>query len=169
MHNIFSRYIIQKYTHTGRGRAYRTLSHSSPISSIHNIHSAIPAAVISQLLLYFLIFINDIFIKCNCVDTRWQQYSTHLHTNNTYNETNHRRTQQVLEVCGPCPVFASYISRQSAHIFFYSHINSQFTITKLQVTIHFVHSSSWLRHPFWMHSNDAHLQSPSEPCPVPKP
>jgi len=22
-----------------------------------------------------------IFINCNCVATRWQQYSTHLHTN----------------------------------------------------------------------------------------
>ena len=27
----------------------------------------------------------DIFINCNWVDTRWQQYSTHLHTNNTQN------------------------------------------------------------------------------------
>jgi hypothetical protein len=25
----------------------------------------------------------DIFINCNWVVTRWQQYSTHLHTNNT--------------------------------------------------------------------------------------
>jgi len=24
-----------------------------------------------------------IFVNSNCVDTRWQQYSTHLHTNNT--------------------------------------------------------------------------------------
>jgi hypothetical protein len=28
----------------------------------------------------------DIF-KCNWVDTRWQQYSTHLHTNRTQNNT----------------------------------------------------------------------------------
>jgi hypothetical protein len=27
----------------------------------------------------------DIFINCNWVDTRWQQYSTHLHTNSTQN------------------------------------------------------------------------------------
>jgi hypothetical protein len=26
--------------------------------------------------------------NCNCVDTRWQQYSTHLHTNNTRNTEN---------------------------------------------------------------------------------
>jgi len=148
VHNIGSRYIIQKYIHTGRGRAHRTLSHSSPISSIHNFHSAIPAAVIRQLLLYFLIHIYDIFVNCNCVDTRWQQYSTHLHTNNTHIDTKHRKTQQVLEVCGPCPVFASYISRQSAHVFFYSHMNSQFTIATLQVIIRLVRSSSWLRHPF---------------------
>jgi len=25
----------------------------------------------------------DIFVNCNWVDTRWQKYSTHLHTNNT--------------------------------------------------------------------------------------
>ena len=31
--------------------------------------------------------IYDIFFNCNCVDTRWQQYSTHLHTNNTQNNT----------------------------------------------------------------------------------
>ena len=28
-----------------------------------------------------------IFVNSNCVDTRWQQYSTHLHTNNTQNNT----------------------------------------------------------------------------------
>ena len=36
--------------------------------------------------------------------------STHLHTNNTQNDTKqtiHRTTQQ-LEECGPCPVLASY-------------------------------------------------------------
>jgi len=27
--------------------------------------------------------ICDIFVNCNWVVTRWQQYSTHLHTNNT--------------------------------------------------------------------------------------
>ena len=37
----------------------------------------------------------DIFINCNCVVTRWQQYSTHLHTNSTQNDTKqtiHRTT-----------------------------------------------------------------------------
>jgi hypothetical protein len=29
----------------------------------------------------------DIFVDCNWVDTQWQQYSTHLHTNNTQNDT----------------------------------------------------------------------------------
>jgi len=43
----------------------------------------------------------DIFVNSNWVDTRWQQYSTHLHTNNTQNTHN-------LEECGPCVVFASY-------------------------------------------------------------
>ena len=52
----------------------------------------------------------DMFINCNWVVTRWQQYSTHLHT------TIHRTTQnkQYIEQhnslgeCGPCPVLASY-------------------------------------------------------------
>jgi hypothetical protein len=37
--------------------------------------------------------------------------STHLHTNNTYNNTNNNRTTQNqpnVEECGPCPVFASF-------------------------------------------------------------
>jgi hypothetical protein len=36
--------------------------------------------------------INDIFVNCNWVDTRWQQYSTHLHTNNTQNNTMKQNT-----------------------------------------------------------------------------
>jgi len=31
----------------------------------------------------------DIFVKCNWVDTRWQQYGTHLHTNSTQNIEQH--------------------------------------------------------------------------------
>jgi len=37
--------------------------------------------------------------------------STHLHTNNTQNNTNKSRTTQItttVEECGPCPVFASF-------------------------------------------------------------
>jgi len=30
----------------------------------------------------------DTFVNCNWVVTRWQQYSTHLHTNNTQNNAN---------------------------------------------------------------------------------
>ena len=33
------------------------------------------------------------FVNCNWVDTRWQQYSTHLHTNNTQNNTTKQNTQ----------------------------------------------------------------------------
>jgi len=38
--------------------------------------------------------------------------STHLHTNNTQNNTNNNRITQIqtnVEECGPCPVFASFI------------------------------------------------------------
>jgi hypothetical protein len=39
----------------------------------------------------------DIFVNCNWVVTRWQKYSTHLHKNNTQNDTKQticRTTQQ---------------------------------------------------------------------------
>jgi hypothetical protein len=32
---------------------------------------------------WWLMIWYDIFVNCNWVVTRWQQYSTHLHTNNT--------------------------------------------------------------------------------------
>jgi hypothetical protein len=50
-------------------------------------------------------------LNCIWVATRWQYYGTHLHTSNTQintKQTMHRSTQNVLEECGPCPVFASY-------------------------------------------------------------
>jgi hypothetical protein len=37
--------------------------------------------------------------------------STHLHTNNTQNNTDNNRTTKItnnVEECGPCPVFASF-------------------------------------------------------------
>jgi len=38
----------------------------------------------------------DIFVNWNCVDTRWQQYSTHLHKNSTQNnKTNLGRVRTV--------------------------------------------------------------------------
>ena len=57
--------------------------------------------------------IYNIFVNCNWVVTRWQQYSTYLHTNNTQYNTNNNRTTQIttnFEECGPCPVFASFIT-----------------------------------------------------------
>ena len=36
----------------------------------------------------------DIFINCNWVATRWQQYSTHIHTNNIQNDTKQYIEQQ---------------------------------------------------------------------------
>jgi hypothetical protein len=55
---------------------------------------------------------DDIFVNCNWVATRWQQYSTHIHTNNTQNDTKqtiHRTTQKfgrvraVPRLCGLYP------------------------------------------------------------------
>jgi hypothetical protein len=59
----------------------------------------------------------DIFVNCNWVDTRWQWYSTHLHTNNTQNNTINIKTIRItnkttqttnLEECWPCPVFVRF-------------------------------------------------------------
>jgi len=53
----------------------------------------------------------DIFVNCNWVASRWQQYSTHLHTNSTQNDTKqtiHETIPKFLEECGPCPVYASF-------------------------------------------------------------
>ena len=54
--------------------------------------------------------IYDIFVNCNWVVTQWQYYSTHLHIDNTQNNTNNNTTQITpnLEECGPCPVFANF-------------------------------------------------------------
>jgi hypothetical protein len=61
----------------------------------------------SIIIVYLYIYI----FNCNWVDTRWQQYSTQLHTNSTQNIQN--RTYITIQrkkfgKCGPCPVFASY-------------------------------------------------------------
>jgi hypothetical protein len=52
----------------------------------------------------------DISLNCSWLATRWQQFSTHLHTNNTQNDTKQtiHRTTQKLEECGLCPVFAGF-------------------------------------------------------------
>jgi len=45
-------------------------------------------------------------VNCNWVATRWQQYSTHLHTNNTQNDTKqtiHRKTQKFWKSAGRAP------------------------------------------------------------------
>jgi len=44
-----------------------------------------------------------VFVNCSLVDTQWQQYSTHLHTNSTQSDTKqtiHRTTQQFWKSAG---------------------------------------------------------------------
>ena len=48
----------------------------------------------------YVCMIYYMFVNCNWVATRWQLYSTHLHTNITQNDTKqtiHRTTQKFLE------------------------------------------------------------------------
>jgi len=42
----------------------------------------------------------DIFVNCNWGDTRWQYYSTHLHTNSTQNNTINNRTTKLTTYLG---------------------------------------------------------------------
>ena len=84
-----------------------TKSLNTPLCSL--VHFSLYLLLLN-LLLYTSKDYDDIFVNCNWVVTRWQQYSTDLHTNSTLNDTKqtiHRTTQQ-LEECGPCPVLASY-------------------------------------------------------------
>ena len=54
--------------------------------------------------------------NCNWVATRWQLFSTYIHTNNTGNVTKqtiqttqkHIEQHNNYEECGPCPVFAGF-------------------------------------------------------------
>jgi hypothetical protein len=48
----------------------------------------------------------DIFVNCNSVATRWQQYSTHLHTNSTQKDTKqiiYRTTKKFWKSSGRAP------------------------------------------------------------------
>jgi hypothetical protein len=51
---------------------------------------------------FWVIMIWYIFNR-SWVDTRWQQYITHLHTNSTQNTE-----KGTIGKCGPCPVFSNY-------------------------------------------------------------
>jgi hypothetical protein len=44
----------------------------------------VDGAMILNMIIYIFIYL----FNCNWVDTRWQKYSTHLHTNNTKNTEN---------------------------------------------------------------------------------
>jgi hypothetical protein len=64
--------------------------------------------------IYIYIYIYLFIFNCNWVDTRWQQYITHLQTNNTHNTEKGKKkgkthnTEKGKGKCVPCFVFASY-------------------------------------------------------------
>jgi len=54
----------------------------------------------------YIILGHSVFVNCNWVATRWQQFSTHIHTNNTENDikqTIHRTTQKLERSAGRAP------------------------------------------------------------------
>ena len=68
-------------------------------------------ALKTTLYIKFMILWHDIFVNCNWVNTRLQQYRTHLHMDNTQNNTNNNGTRQItsnLKEYGPCPIFANF-------------------------------------------------------------
>jgi hypothetical protein len=74
----------------------------------------------------------------NWVATRWHSYSTHIHTNNTQNDTKKQYIEQHkkyiqhknLEECGPCPVFAVFT------LAFASQLRKKHGKTSVRVAIH---------------------------------
>jgi hypothetical protein len=86
--------------------------HSKPLppkitSQIHaNVAPASVLDVCVQLTLVWGLIYYDICVNYNWVVTRWQQYNTHLHTNNTQNDTKqtiHTTTQQFRKSAGSAP------------------------------------------------------------------
>jgi hypothetical protein len=65
--------------------------------TVRFVRSGYCAAI--RMIIYIYIYIYN----RNWVDTRWQQYVTHLHTNSTHNAEKGK-----FRKCGPCPFFASY-------------------------------------------------------------
>jgi hypothetical protein len=60
----------------------------------HNITITIAATTITRRYDMYMIYF---LFNCNWVATRWQLFSTHIHTNNTGNvtkQTSHRKTQK---------------------------------------------------------------------------
>ena len=58
--------------------------------------------------------IYGVYVNCKWVVTRWQQYSTHLHTNNTQNNTKlFGRVRAVPRLCGFLPWHLPYNWRKS--------------------------------------------------------
>jgi predicted membrane chloride channel (bestrophin family) len=100
--------------------------------------------IFHNVLLLLLIF------NFNCTYTRWQQNSTHLHTNSTQNTENGTyitiKRPPKKGKCGPCPIFASYALafalqlREKVLFFKYMHL-SRFPyvlLNKVQSHAHFL-------------------------------
>jgi len=98
-----------------------------------------------------------IFVNCNWVDTLWQQYSTHLHTNSTQNNTINLWTVRAVPrlcelysvICLTTEGKSKEISHLSFDITILSHgqqkprISSVPTLFKALLTYSMVHSPSW--------------------------
>jgi hypothetical protein len=71
----------------------------------------LPSRLVSTYFGTLLLLLLLLLFNCNSVDARWQQYSTHLHTNSTQNTEDGAHIiikKKKIGKCGPCPVFVSY-------------------------------------------------------------
>ena len=91
---MFSYWSIDECCFTVAGHEYYDLpscgEHKAGILDINNSYGASPGKRNGVLGIDI-----DILVNCNWVDTGWQQYSTHLHTNSTQNNTINGRLSRI--------------------------------------------------------------------------
>jgi len=79
----------------GKSRPHRDSIPDRPEHSSVAIPTELPGPNYSYCIWYKckILYTSDISANCNSVDTRWQQYSAHLHNNNEQNNTMKQNTQ----------------------------------------------------------------------------
>ena len=85
-----------RYLHWGKENTWYRKHGSWRIPTVYSSVSAVSYYIVLYCVIIYLWY--DIFVNCKWVVTRWQLYSTHLHTNNTQNDTKqtmHRTTQNL--------------------------------------------------------------------------
>jgi len=96
----------------------------------------------------------DIFVNCNWVDTRWQKYSIHLHTNNTQNNTINKFVMPLMWV--PVWNFQTWLNNSSYETSYRLNITTFVKPLPYQIPFH----SNWVN--FWNVSNNSAIAAESK-------